>query len=550
MTVQNTFSISELQQQANAGDEQAQFALGLYYSTIIKDWTCEIAEGWEFKSKLFHEWQMDSIGGETAIDCKILSAFYAAENNQETNDETAFMWFEKAAEQDILEAQYAVARCYFEGKGTEQSDDLAFKWADKASHQGFGEAFELLGDLYRKGRGVEEDNKSALGCYEKAALAGVKSAVSKRTNMLLMWRNIADFSKSKEVVLKRIEKMQDIFNDAIDQHLPLIYGSGYDENNPEPIDELVTVASDLFHSLVVLSKNYAEGCESLEIKIVQQEKDLEDMMSMFAHKFRSPLDAIIYNTSHDNNPKLYAEAAQTMRGLLDIFSIISADDKTLPANIKADCQGKARLNTVLSKTLNMILLHLLSASGAEKIHQHYLAYAKAHGKIAASVTDKEWYDDHFELEQALQAEWEQDFAVLLSQSVPLTVRLEWLEQHFFKLELIGFDRDDIQFKEYAVTESLLTILLNEILVNAFKYYSSETRQAVVLEWLERDGKQILSCRNPSVRRERTTIKGSGKGHTFLSALARKIDGQFTKPKPQDDFVLEFGIPDELLVSKS
>ncbi|MFI3155028.1 MAG: tetratricopeptide repeat protein [Methylococcaceae bacterium] len=283
-------------------------------------------------------------------------------------------------------------------------------------------------------------------------------------------------------------------------------------------------------------------------QLQEAEKELEDMMSMFAHKFRSPLDAIIYNTSHDNNPKLYAEAAQTMRGLLDIFSIISTDNKILTEKIKADCQGNARLNTVLSKTLNMILLHLLSAYGTEKIQQHYLAYAKAHGKIAASVTYKEWYDEHFELEQTLQAEWEQGFAALLSQSAPLAERLAWLEQHFFKLELIGFDRDDIQFKEYAITESLLTILLNEILVNAFKYYSSETRQAVVLEWSERDGKQILSCRNPSVRRERTTIKGSGKGHTFLLALARKIGGQFSKPKPQDDFVLEFGIPNELLMA--
>ncbi|MGZ8152553.1 MAG: hypothetical protein ACXW0Q_07050, partial [Methylovulum sp.] len=294
-----------------------------------------------------------------------------------------------------------------------------------------------------------------------------------------------------------------------------------------------------------------EHLKQIEAKnqmIKEKEKDLEDMMSMFAHKFRSPLDAIIYNTSHDNNPKLYAEAAQTMRGLLDIFSIISTDDKTLPANIKADCQGNARLNTVLSKTLNMILLHLLSASGTEKIQQHYLAYAKAHGKIPTSVTYKEWYDEHFELERALQAEWEQGFAALLSQSAPLTERLAWLEQHFFKLELIGFDREDIQFKEYAITESLLTILLNEILVNAFKYYSSETRQAVVLEWLERDGKQILSCRNPSIRRERDVIKGSSKGHTFLSALARKIGGQFSKPKPQDDFVLEFGIPNELLMA--
>jgi hypothetical protein len=56
----------------------------------------------------------------------------------------------------------------------------------------------------------------------------------------------------------------------------------------------------------------------------------------------------------------------------------------------------------------------------------------------------------------------------------------------------------------------------------------------------------LSCCNPSIRAERTMLKGSGKGHTFLSALARKTGSQFNKPKPHDDFVLEFGIANELL----
>jgi two-component sensor histidine kinase len=91
-------------------------------------------------------------------------------------------------------------------------------------------------------------------------------------------------------------------------------------------------------------------------------------------------------------------------------------------------------------------------------------------------------------------------------------------------------------------------LFNEILVNAFKYYSSETNQSVVLELSECDENQVIICHNPSVKRERTTIKGSGKGHVFLSALASKIGSKFSKPKPQDDFVVEFTIPNELLIS--
>jgi hypothetical protein len=296
--------------------------------------------------------------------------------------------------------------------------------------------------------------------------------------------------------------------------------------------------------LKVINKKLEQSNNSLK----EKDKELEDMMSMFAHKFRSPLDAIIYNTHHENNPKLYIEAAQTMRGLLDIFSIISTDEKILKGKIKTDNQGGSRLPRVLSKTLNMILLHLLSTSGTDKIQQHYIAYAKAHGKIDSSVTPKIWNEDYFELERTIQTEWESSFSELLSKSGSLQECLDWIERHFFKLELIGFERDDIQFKEYSVTESFLTILFNEILVNAFKYYSSETNQSVVLELSECDENQVIICHNPSVKRERTTIKGSGKGHVFLSALASKIGSKFSKPKPQDDFVVEFAIPSELLIS--
>lgn len=292
-----------------------------------------------------------------------------------------------------------------------------------------------------------------------------------------------------------------------------------------------------------------EEAEKTNKKLEEKDRELEDMMAMFAHKFRSPLDAIIYNTTHDNQPALYTEAAQTMRGLLDVFSIISTDESVLKARLKQDKQGVGDLMTVLGATLDMIMLHLLSVSGSEKIQQHYMAYAKAQGLCAADVSYKSWDEDFFELERKLQGEWQKAYAQLLNESADLDTRLRWLEQHFFKLELTGFDHANIHFKEYGITASFLTILLNEILVNAFKYYSSLEKQPVTLEWVERDCYQVLSCRNPSVQDERTMIKGSRKGHTFLSALARKTGCQFNKPTPSDNFVIVFGIPNELLLSK-
>ena len=307
---------------------------------------------------------------------------------------------------------------------------------------------------------------------------------------------------------------------------------------------------DPYLKTIKMAEDLNRKLEEKTLLLKEKELELEDMMSMFAHKFRSPLDAIIYNTTHENQVKLYTESAQTMRGLLDIFSIISADDKILTDKIKNDSKGNATLMTVLNKNLNMTLLHLLSVSGMSKIHQHYMNYAKAQGKITDAVSYKEWCYKYFEMEGALQKQWEQEFSILLKNNASLAERLQWLEQYFFKLDIIGFEINTIQFKEYETTESFLFILMNEILLNAFKYYASENKQAVVLEWTATENYQILSCRNPSIRRERDQHKGSGKGHTFLSALARKTGCKFTKPKPQDDFLLEFAIPNQLLLSNS
>lgn len=460
------------------------------------------------------------------------------------SDKDAYVWHDKLAKCGHAESQLWLAKYYLSGGILEQSDELithssrynkAANLACNATEKGCAEAGLIVGFLaffglcssyeYHKDES-EEFFKKAMGQSEQgiAEYFLVKCCQYSNNNedkrLMDQYRNLADLEKVWSY-----------------------YG----------IDKLLQMDESLREKLQILLKDSEliavnRELEAKNRQLLQAQKELEEMMSMFAHKFRSPLDAIISNTTHENQVKLYTEAAQTMRGLLDIFSIISTDHEILKDKIKLDKQGNGRLSTVFIKTLDMIMLHLLSASGAEKIQQHYMAYAKSHALCGSDLSYKSWIEDCIELEQQLQSEWELGFAHLLGESDKLEPRLTWLEQRFFKLELSGFEEANIQFRANGVTESFLMILLNEILVNAFKYYSSATRKPVVLEWTERDGHQVLVCRNPSVRSERTIIKGSHKGHAFLSTLARKTGSQFVKPQPQDEFVLEFGIPNELLIA--
>jgi TPR repeat protein/signal transduction histidine kinase len=514
---------------------------------------------------------------------KLAKIYCIADFNQSYS--MAINWYEEAVKQGHTEAEKWLAKIctrygaiYYAGLGVEKDDQIFFKLHQKAAEYGSVEAcFSLSFFLLSQAKNNEKIGEVVFEGFKMIIEQSQDSDTKLKANTLLAHCYKEGIGTEQNFDLARYHSQ--LGSDVSEWHKEITFLPPKSQIAKENVAEILSIyftnndsdaASRFVEQAFENPKGIEKGFKNVSLMAINQKKELikknqeleeknkqlqasqielEDMMSMFAHKFRSPLDAIIYNTTHENQVKLYTEAAQTMRGLLNIFSIISTDVDILKDKIKQDYQGGGSLATVVSKTLDMILLHLLSVSGAEKIQQHYMAYAQRHGQCNESVSYKIWCEDYFELEQALQTEWEASYAQLLNQSNSLEQRLAWLEERFFKLDIIGFERTDIQFKEYGTTESLLTILLNEILVNAFKYYSSTSKQSVVLEWAEREDYQVLICSNPSLRSERIIIKGSHKGHVFLSTLARKTGGLFNKPIPQDHFVLEFGIPNELLISK-
>jgi len=468
-----------------------------------------------------------------AIDCGNIDACTLLEN--------AFLrfTFSEFYNREDAEACYKFAYSWLIERLKEDSENIVLNFA--------------FGVLLAFGKGVEKDSKRAVECINRVYIQdqGYISALEYFADIYL---RVCGGKSSMLMEPNIIPSGLDwYFSDAFDPDkagyyvLPSLIFDFYDDiSSAHAFSRKLEKAKDVFHSYSIQRElEWKQKYAELETR---RRYELEETMAMFAHKFRSPLDAIIYNTEHEHQEKLYRQAAQTMRGLLDIFSLVATDADKLQDRLKQDCRGNGNLITAFSKVLDMVLLHLLSASAKGLIRQHYLRYAKAQGLCDVETSSKQWYEDCRDVEQQLQQDWEQSYAQLLSQSATLAQRLAWLESHFFKLELLGFERDDIRFDEYGITESLLTIVLNEFLVNVFKYYASGESAPVVLEWISRDGHQVLACRNPSTRHERTRIKGSGKGHVFLSALARKIGSEFIKPKPADNFVVEFPLADELLIS--
>jgi TPR repeat protein len=69
----------------------------------------------------------------------------------------AIKWFQKSAEQNNADGQYAVGLCLLQGYGAEPNPHEAVKWLRQSAEQGHDVAKLLLNACYKQGHGVDLD---------------------------------------------------------------------------------------------------------------------------------------------------------------------------------------------------------------------------------------------------------------------------------------------------------------------------------------------------------------------------------------------------------
>ena len=195
MTEQNTCSISELQQQATAGNVQAQFDLAYCYACgagievnreLALGWLTKAAElglasaqlalGYYYIGDLLEsvndEYSQKEFRKKIFKGMRLHTPFFLGvclDGFENADVELGFKWLLQAAEQNSSESQYWLARCYYEGIGTAENDELAFKWFKKAADQGYNEAIERVAHCYFEGKGVGQNDGLAFEWFKKAA---------------------------------------------------------------------------------------------------------------------------------------------------------------------------------------------------------------------------------------------------------------------------------------------------------------------------------------------------------------------------------------------
>ena len=112
-------------------------------------------------------------------------------------------YYEIAAKNGHVNAQYNLGRMYVKGLGVAQDYTKAAELYAKAAEQGHIEAQTGLGNLYYNGRGVERDYTKAAEFYTKAAANGSRAAAHNLGRMYFLGRGVKqDYIKAAELYRK------------------------------------------------------------------------------------------------------------------------------------------------------------------------------------------------------------------------------------------------------------------------------------------------------------------------------------------------------------
>lgn len=295
-----------------------------------------------------------------------------------------------------------------------------------------------------------------------------------------------------------------------------------------------------------------------KLACVEREKReaIEGMMALFAHKFRGPVDSILFNTEHHHDEKVYADAAHTMNGLLDIFSVVSTTPEKLASSFRDDSGGEGSPAAILLRSLKLALMQLLSNRNRLRMSPHYLAYAKNTGLASSELRQSDWMrEKHWvEKEIELQTQWEEQIGAMMI-GADLQAIGDWMATHLLPLEVKGFRESGARFAEYGPKASLLTVVLTEVLVNAIKHTAPSAKVPLTVSLSECAAGSCeinFSCDNPSTleSRRREKSKGSGRGHKFLALIAEHLNGRFMADVAKDDSRVSISLPKALFQGDS
>ncbi len=150
---------------------------------------------WMMMDELSEEdWEVEAEKGNPEAQMCLANAYARGRNGYEQNDELAFHWFKKAAENGVWNAYDSLAYHYSYGVGTEKNPTLAYGWYRRAAafsgeriyhnhreevilgNSSAGVLYKSIADCLSRGEGVEKDTEAAKEWNWRALGAGYDEA--------------------------------------------------------------------------------------------------------------------------------------------------------------------------------------------------------------------------------------------------------------------------------------------------------------------------------------------------------------------------------------
>ena len=139
------------EQAAKQGNAEAQNRLGICYN-----WGKGIEQD---KKKAIYWFEQAVNQGFAWAQYNLALKYKDSTDNNKINERKRLL--QLSAEQDIGDAQYELALCYEQGKGTDQNNNAAFYWMKRAVDNNVEEARPVLGRYYDEGIGTSIDKEKA-----------------------------------------------------------------------------------------------------------------------------------------------------------------------------------------------------------------------------------------------------------------------------------------------------------------------------------------------------------------------------------------------------
>ncbi|PIE46864.1 MAG: hypothetical protein CSA42_06220 [Gammaproteobacteria bacterium] len=160
-----TIDFDKVKKQAERGDAEAQYLLGLAYHDYSLDY--------EHSDRKAVEWFAKSANQGYANAQFYLGVMYGSGvigSGVYPDYAKEAEWLIKAANQGHGQAQVNLSKMYFRGEGVEQDNVKALEWLTKAANEGYAQAQIDLAGLYYSGEyGVEQNTVKAVEWLIKAA---------------------------------------------------------------------------------------------------------------------------------------------------------------------------------------------------------------------------------------------------------------------------------------------------------------------------------------------------------------------------------------------